>query len=68
MKLPTTGMIWPSVRPELHRTLEDYARVYEAVHGVVEPVAELVPAMLAGFLETDRGFARARHTLSRPGG
>lgn len=57
-----------SISPELHRTLEDYARVYRAVHGVAEPVGELVPAMLAGFLEADRAFAKARRTLDYDGG
>ena len=57
-----------SLPPELHRALEDYAIVYKDLHGVAEPVCELVPAMLAGFLEADRGFAKARRALGTGGG
>lgn len=49
-----------SVVPELAVALGDYAAIYEQAYGRSEPVAELVPAMLAAFLESDRGFARAR--------
>jgi hypothetical protein len=50
------------VSPELHRALGDYATAYEAVYGQAEPVADLIPAMLAAFLESDRAFARARRS------
>ena len=53
-----------SVAPELKRALDDYARVYENVHGSAEPLAELIPAMLAAFLEDDRGFRKARGALN----
>lgn len=53
-----------AVPPELHLALEDYARVYADLYGQTEPVAELVPAMLAGFLDSDRVFARRRRELS----
>lgn len=46
--------------PELNRELADYARAYEARYGEAESVAELVPAMLRAFLESDRSFARRR--------
>ena len=49
-----------TISPELHRALCDYASAYEAAYGEAEPVAELIPAMLAAFLESDRSFARAR--------
>ena len=49
------------VPPELHRRLEEYAGLYEQEHGTAEPLVELVPAMLASFLDSDRAFfARAR--------
>ncbi len=51
------------VPPELHLALEDYARVYADIYGQAEPVAELVPAMLAGFLEGDKAFARRRREI-----
>jgi len=49
-----------SVPPDLNKALEDYAAVYEATYGQRESVADLVPYILAGFLESDRAFARAR--------
>lgn len=50
------------VSPELYRALGDYAEAYEAAYGQAEAVAELIPAMLAAFLESDRAFARARRS------
>jgi hypothetical protein len=47
-----------TVTPDLHRQLLDYAAFYEAAYGRAEPVADLVPAMLAAFLAADRSFAR----------
>jgi len=48
------------VSPELHETLTAYAGVYEENYGSSVPVTELVPAMLASFLESDRDFCRGR--------
>jgi hypothetical protein len=48
------------VSPELNYALADYAAAYEAAYDQSEPVAELIPAMLAAYLESDREFARAR--------
>lgn len=45
-----------AVLPELHQALADYAALYAEVYGREEPVAELIPAMLASFLESDRAF------------
>lgn len=47
-----------TVLPDLHRSLLTYASVYEAPYGRKEDVAELVPAMLKAFIESDRDFAR----------
>lgn len=49
-----------AVMPELHQALVDYAALYATTYGRDEPVAELVPAMLAAFLESDRTFIRGR--------
>lgn len=49
-----------TVMPDLHEALRDYARCYAEIYGSEEPVTELVPAMLAAFLESDRNFARKR--------
>ena len=49
-----------TILPELHKRLVDYAALYAQAYGREEPVAELIPAMLAAFLESDRAFARSR--------
>jgi hypothetical protein len=61
-KLPdrTPVKLTISVAPELAAALADYAAMYEQAYGRGEPIAELVPAMLTAFLESDRAFARAR--------
>lgn len=48
------------ITPDLHQALSDYAEVYRDTYGETEAVADLVPFMLRSFLESDRGFARAR--------
>ncbi len=52
-----------SVSPDLAAALADYAAIYEKTYGHSEPVAELIPAMLSTFLESDRAFAKARKGL-----
>lgn len=49
-----------TVTPELHRALSDYAALYAQAYGRDEPVTELVPAMLAAFIEGDRAFQKNR--------
>lgn len=51
-----------SVTPDLHQALSDYAALYAQAYGREEPVIDLIPAMLAAFLESDRAFARSRRT------
>ncbi len=52
--------------PELHLRLEAYARMYADKYGAVEPISELIPAMLTLFLHSDREFVRAaRRPLSQ---
>jgi hypothetical protein len=46
--------------PDLAQALREYAAVYRATYGEAESVEELIPFMLASFLEGDRGFAKAR--------
>jgi hypothetical protein len=46
--------------PDLAQRLREYAAVYRATYGEAESVEELIPFMLASFLEGDRGFAKAR--------
>lgn len=65
-KLPdrTPVKLTISVPPELNQALTDYAALYAEVYGQQEPVQDLVPAMLASFLEGDRLFARRRRALT----
>lgn len=51
-----------AILPELHQALLDYAALYAEAYGRKEPVAELVPAMLTAFLESDRVYAKARQS------
>ena len=48
-----------NVMPELHQRLQAYAALYAETYGQ-EPLTELIPAMLASFLESDREFRRVR--------
>ena len=61
-KLPdrTPVKLTITVTPDLHRALSDYAALYAQFYGHNEPVIELIPAMLAAFLDSDRSFARNR--------
>lgn len=49
-----------SVMPDLHQALVAYAAPYAQAYGREEPVADLIPAMLAAFLESDRAFSKGR--------
>lgn len=61
-KLPdrTPVKVTISLSPELNQALLDYAALYGEVYGQPEPVQELIPAMLASFLDSDKAFARRR--------
>lgn len=48
------------VPPDLKRALDDYAATYEATYGRSESVSNLIPYMLATFIENDRVFHRRR--------
>ena len=49
-----------SVPPDLNEKLLEYAALYGETYGEAEPVQELIPAMLASFLDGDKAFARRR--------
>ena len=53
-----------AVSPELAERLAAYAEAYEATYAQRESVADLIPFMLASFLESDREFARRHRALS----
>ncbi|MFG1465928.1 DUF2274 domain-containing protein [Xanthobacter sp. DSM 24535] len=65
-KLPdrTPVKITITVSPDLNQALRDYAAIYRATYGEAESVADLIPFMLGAFLESDRGFAKARKEAS----
>jgi hypothetical protein len=64
-KLPgrTPVKITIAVSPDLAQALQDYAAIYRAEYGEPEPPANLIPFMLGAFLESDKGFAKARREL-----
>lgn len=66
-KLPdrTPVKLTITVPPDLHAVLADYATIYNQTYGQAELLAELIPHMLAAFLASDRGFAKAREALGR---
>jgi hypothetical protein len=47
-----------SVLPDLHSALGTYAILYEQTYGQKERIEELIPAIIAGFLDSDRAFAK----------
>ena len=61
-KLPdrTPVKLTISVTPDLNRALCDYAAAYKEAYGQEDAVSDLIPAMLASFLGSDREFARRR--------
>ena len=61
-KLPDRALVKLiiTISPDLDQMLADYAAIYAQAYGKTEPVAELVPGMIAAFLEGDRGFLKAR--------
>ena len=46
--------------PQLFADLTQYAALYKEAYGQGEVVADLIPSMLAAFLDSDRAFAKAR--------
>jgi len=61
-KLPdrTPVKLTITVLPDLAAALNAYAALYSQSYGREEPLSELIPAMLANFLESDRAFAKSR--------
>ena len=51
-----------ALNPSLHAKLQKYAELYRQTYGVAEPLAELIPYMLANFIEGDKGFTRANRS------
>jgi hypothetical protein len=61
-KLPdrTPVKLTITVLPDLAAALNAYAALYVQSYDREEPLSELIPAMLASFLESDRAFAKSR--------
>jgi hypothetical protein len=55
-----------NILPDLADALAIYAALYKEAYGHEEPVAELVPAMLWAFLDSDRSFVQARRRANGP--
>lgn len=54
-----------SIPPELHQQLLQYASFYAEIYGTEEALADLVPAMVASFIDADKAFAKARARLGQ---
>lgn len=67
-KLPnrTPVKVTSTFPPDVHEALADYARIYEQIHREQEKIEDLVPYMIAAFLEGDKGFQKARKQLTAP--
>ena len=52
-----------TVNPDLAQGLRDYAAIYRTEYGEAVSVGDLVPFMVGAFLESDKGFAKARKEL-----
>ena len=55
-----------SALPDLNTALVAYAQAYEATYGQTASVADLIPAMLESYLESDRDFAKTRKVVAAP--
>jgi hypothetical protein len=66
-KLPdrTPVKLTISILPDLNQALAEYAEQYHEIYGSEETVCDLIPYMLRSFLESDRGFVRARQLRSK---
>jgi len=56
-----------SISPDLHRALADYAEFYREAYGEPASLADLIPAMLEGFLGGDKAFLRRERSREQGG-
>lgn len=68
LKLPKLRETTPvklsiSLHPDLHQSLLEYACIYAQVYGSEIKITDLVPLILATFIESDREFQRLKRTL-----
>jgi hypothetical protein len=52
-----------TVNPDLAQALRDYEAIYRATYSESESMSDLIPFMLEAFLQSDKGFAKARKEL-----
>lgn len=55
-----------NVMPDLAEALGAYAALYKQTYGREEALPDLILAMLAAFLDSDRAFAKGRKPGSAP--
>lgn len=46
--------------PETHEAIVDYALIYEETYGSKEAIEELIPFIIANYLDADHAFKKAR--------
>lgn len=65
-KLPnrTPIKVTSTFPPDVHGALTDYARIYEEIYGASEKIEDLIPYIIANFLDADNGFKKARRQLA----
>lgn len=49
-----------SMLPDLHQALQEYAAIYAGAYGKEVSVGDLIPAIVANYLENDRAFLQSR--------
>jgi len=54
------------IMPDLHAALRDYSTLYAETYGMTAEIVDLIPAMLAAFLESDRTFVKRSNTAPSP--
>ena len=59
-KLPERAQVRLTINisPDINRALAGYAEFYRATYGQEESIAELLPAIVGAFLESDKAFVR----------
>ena len=50
--------------PKTHGAMVDYARIYEETYGSKESIEELIPFIIASFLNNDHAFKKSRKSIN----
>ena len=53
------------LNPETHEAMVDYAQIYEEAYGSKESIEELIPFMIASYLDSDHAFKKAKKQLNK---